>query len=66
MDLVESGETMHAAGLKEAGTVLHSEALLISNPMSKHKQLIKTLKTRIEGAIAAESKLFFCHFSDNR
>ncbi|ORY47803.1 ATP phosphoribosyltransferase [Rhizoclosmatium globosum] len=55
VDLVESGETMHAAKLHAIETILTTEAVLICNP-NKHKTnpLIEKIKRRIEGVIVAQ------------
>ncbi|KAJ3112899.1 ATP phosphoribosyltransferase (ATP-PRTase) (ATP-PRT) [Phlyctochytrium bullatum] len=55
VDLVESGETMHAAKLHDIETILSSEAVLICNP-KKHltNPLVERVKRRIEGVIVAQ------------
>ncbi|CAI7355398.1 BAD_collapsed_G0029200.mRNA.1.CDS.1 [Saccharomyces cerevisiae] len=55
VDLVESGETMRAAGLVDIATVLSTSAYLIEskNPKSD-KSLIATIKSRIEGVMTAQ------------
>lgn len=37
VDLVETGETMRAAGLEVVSSVMDTEAVLIGNPKSEHK-----------------------------
>ncbi|KAJ3573989.1 hypothetical protein NP233_g2060 [Leucocoprinus birnbaumii] len=57
VDLVESGETMRAAGLHAIATVIKTEAVLIktNKPQSPdHEALIKVITKRIAGVIAAE------------
>ncbi|KXN88304.1 ATP phosphoribosyltransferase [Leucoagaricus sp. SymC.cos] len=57
VDLVESGETMRAAGLHAIGTVVDTQAVLIrSNKPKKpgHDELIQVIKKRLAGVIAAE------------
>lgn len=54
VDLVETGTTMKAAGLEIVGTVLETESVLITNPNSKHKDIVELLKHRIEGYITAK------------
>jgi ATP phosphoribosyltransferase len=49
VDLVETGTTMRAAGLEVVGEVIATEAILISNPHSEHKDILKLIKRRIEG-----------------
>jgi ATP phosphoribosyltransferase len=63
VDLVESGETMHAAKLHAVGTILKSEAVLICNP-KKHKTnpLIETVKRRLEGLIVAQ-RYVLCNYN---
>jgi len=53
VDLVETGTTMKAAGLEVIADVLETEAILISNPHSEHKDTLKLIKRRIEGYITA-------------
>lgn len=53
VDLVETGTTMKAAGLEIIAEVLQTEAILIANPHSKHKESIALIKRRIEGYITA-------------
>jgi len=68
IDLVESGETMRAAGLEAIGTVLDSTAVLIK---SKHLQqtgtqverdLIEMIAKRIRGVIAAQ-RYVLCQYN---
>jgi len=51
VDLVETGTTMKAAGLTMFETLMQTEAVLISNPHSKHPDLTKRLIERIQGYI---------------
>jgi len=53
VDLVETGTTMRAAGLEVVAEVLGTQAILISNPNSTHKDLVELIKKRIEGFITA-------------
>ncbi|KAF5340654.1 hypothetical protein D9611_007518 [Ephemerocybe angulata] len=56
VDLVESGETMRAAGLHAIQTVLTTEAVLIRSSAPKHPHLtpiINLITKRIAGVIAA-------------
>ncbi|EDO18674.1 hypothetical protein Kpol_1055p29 [Vanderwaltozyma polyspora DSM 70294] len=59
VDLVESGETMRAAGLTDIATVLETSATLIEskNPKSD-TQLIETIKSRIEGVMTAQEYVY--------
>jgi len=57
VDLVESGDTMRAAGLCAIATLLESEAVLIRSTTPKHPHLspiIDRITKRIAGVIAAE------------
>jgi ATP phosphoribosyltransferase len=51
VDLVETGTTMRAAGLTMLQTIMETEAVLITNPQGKHKELTETLIARIQGYI---------------
>ncbi|KAF9452961.1 HisG-domain-containing protein [Macrolepiota fuliginosa MF-IS2] len=66
VDLVESGETMRAAGLHAIDTVLDTEAVLIrSTKRSHHDDLITLVTKRIAGVIAA-GKYVVCQFNIHR
>jgi len=54
VDLVETGTTMRAAGLEIVHSILETEAILISNPKSEHKDILSMLKRRISGYITAQ------------
>eukprot|EP00581_Thalassiosira_minuscula_P010266 CAMPEP_0183709964 /NCGR_PEP_ID=MMETSP0737-20130205/5878_1 /TAXON_ID=385413 /ORGANISM="Thalassiosira miniscula, Strain CCMP1093" /LENGTH=291 /DNA_ID=CAMNT_0025938185 /DNA_START=153 /DNA_END=1028 /DNA_ORIENTATION=+ len=54
VDLVETGTTMKAAGLEIVATVLETESILITNPNTKHKDIVDLLKHRIEGYITSK------------
>ena len=56
VDLVESGETMRAAGLKAIATVMTSQAVLIGppKPHSDQEVLIGRITARIRGVISAK------------
>ncbi|KAI9663559.1 MAG: hypothetical protein M1831_002568 [Alyxoria varia] len=59
VDLVESGETMRAAGLHAISTVLESTAVFISSKRAPQypalaKQLTPLIKSRIEGLVTAK------------
>jgi ATP phosphoribosyltransferase len=53
VDLVETGTTMRAAGLEVVHDVLDTQATLIANPKTSHKELITKLQRRIEGYITS-------------
>lgn len=63
VDLVESGETMRAAGLIDIATILDTSAYLIEskNPKSD-PELIATIKSRIEGVMTAQ-KYVCCNYN---
>lgn len=54
VDLVETGTTMRAAGLEEVAVVMRSEAVLISNPHTKHPELVNLIRRRINGYMVAQ------------
>jgi len=54
VDLVETGTTMRAAGLEIVGSVLKTEAVVVSNLHSNHQKTIETLKKRIQGYLLAK------------
>ena len=64
-DLVESGDTMKAAGLKELHTIHSSEFQLISNPLLPNKDLLELLISRIQGVIDAK-KYVYCTYNVSR
>jgi len=68
VDLVESGETMRAAGLRPIATLLRSEAVLIRSTMPKHAHLtplIDKITARIAGVIAARQYVV-CQYNVRR
>ncbi|CUS23259.1 LAQU0S09e00760g1_1 [Lachancea quebecensis] len=63
VDLVESGETMRAAGLKDIATVLETSAHLIESKNPKgDTELLQTIKSRIEGVMTAQ-KYVSCNYN---
>ncbi|KAJ1979909.1 ATP phosphoribosyltransferase (ATP-PRTase) (ATP-PRT) [Dimargaris verticillata] len=58
VDLVESGDTMRAAGLQAIGTVLESQAVLIANSRTKFSDLVAMIQARIEGVIASRKYVY--------
>ncbi|POY71693.1 putative ATP phosphoribosyltransferase [Rhodotorula taiwanensis] len=64
VDLVESGETMRAAGLHAIETVLASQAVLIrsNKPANEHDGLIERITSRIAGVVAA-GKYVLCNYN---
>ncbi|KAF8635844.1 hypothetical protein AX15_000037 [Amanita polypyramis BW_CC] len=68
VDLVESGETMRAAGLHAIATLMQTEAVLIKSAAPKHphlKHLIDLITKRIAGVIAA-NKYIICQYNVSR
>ncbi|KDQ49912.1 hypothetical protein JAAARDRAFT_613222 [Jaapia argillacea MUCL 33604] len=65
VDLVESGDTMRAAGLHAIATILQSEAVLIKSNTPKHpalSPLVQLITSRIAGVIAA-NKYVICEYN---
>jgi len=52
VDLVESGETMKAAGLKAVDTVVESTAVLIKSKKTSNDKLVDLIAARIKGVIS--------------
>ncbi|TFK27638.1 ATP phosphoribosyltransferase [Coprinopsis marcescibilis] len=68
IDLVESGDTMRAAGLHAISTVLETEAVLIKSTKPKNPQfdpIIEMITKRIAGVIAA-SKYVYIQYNVER
>ncbi|KAI0698100.1 ATP phosphoribosyltransferase [Cytidiella melzeri] len=68
VDLVESGDTMRAAGLHAIATVLETEAVLIKSTNQKHptlEPLIRLITSRIAGVIAA-NRYVICQYNIRR
>ncbi|KAI9918199.1 hypothetical protein PsorP6_012707 [Peronosclerospora sorghi] len=53
VDLVETGTTMKAAGLELVATIMTTQAVLIANPGSRHKDVLQTVTERIRGYLTA-------------
>ncbi|KIW72304.1 ATP phosphoribosyltransferase [Phialophora macrospora] len=62
VDLVESGETMRAAGLKAIETVIASTAVLIKSKSVSNEQLVNKIAARIRGVITAQ-KYILCQYN---
>ncbi|KAJ9604970.1 ATP phosphoribosyltransferase (ATP-PRTase) (ATP-PRT) [Cladophialophora chaetospira] len=62
VDLVESGETMRAAGLKAIETVVTSTAVLIKSKSVSNEQLVTKIAARIRGVITAQ-KYILCQYN---
>jgi ATP phosphoribosyltransferase len=52
VDLVESGETMRAAGLKAISTVVSSSAIMIKSKHPSDPKLVDLITARIKGVIS--------------
>lgn len=65
VDLVESGETMRAAGLKPIETVLSTSAHLIGSVNPTYQEVADQLVARITGVLAA-SKYVLCNYNAPR
>ncbi|KAI6928569.1 hypothetical protein KC340_g14344 [Hortaea werneckii] len=65
VDLVESGETMRAAGLKAIATVVESTAVLISSKHPSDPKLVNIITNRIKGVITAQ-KYVLCVYNIER
>jgi ATP phosphoribosyltransferase len=62
VDLVESGETMKAAGLKAIATVVESTAVLIKSRKPSHPNLVDLIAARVRGVITAQ-KYILCQYN---
>ncbi|CAK7209654.1 ATP phosphoribosyltransferase (ATP-PRTase) (ATP-PRT) [Sporothrix bragantina] len=62
VDLVESGETMRAAGLKAIDTVVDSSAILIKSKAPTNPELVELIASRISGVITAQ-KFVLCQYN---
>lgn len=65
VDLVESGETMRAAGLIDIDTVLSTSAYLIGSKTPSEPELAKKIQNRIEGVLTAQ-KFVLCTYNAPR
>ncbi|KAI6372424.1 hypothetical protein MCOR25_003745 [Pyricularia grisea] len=65
VDLVESGETMRAAGLKAIDTVVDSSAILIKSKSPSNPELVELIASRIRGVITAQ-KYILCQYNIER
>ncbi|CAG8563466.1 5026_t:CDS:2 [Paraglomus occultum] len=54
VDLVESGETMRAAGLHAISTILSTQAILIGNKHPSNPELVTKISSRILGVVASQ------------
>lgn len=65
VDLVESGETMRAAGLCAIDTVVESTAVLIKSKKTTNQKLVSLITARIRGVIQAQ-KYVLCTYNISR
>lgn len=65
VDLVESGETMRAAGLIDIDTILNTSAYLIKSKNPSHPELVETVASRISGVLVAQ-KYVMCNYNASR
>ncbi|KAH9437703.1 hypothetical protein MCOR02_001355 [Pyricularia oryzae] len=65
VDLVESGETMRAAGLKAIDTVVESSAILIKSKSPSNPELVELIASRIRGVITAQ-RYILCQYNIER
>mmetsp|Transcript_15645 Transcript_15645/g.28068 ORF Transcript_15645/g.28068 Transcript_15645/m.28068 type:complete len:316 (-) Transcript_15645:308-1255(-) len=56
VDLVETGTTMRAAGLEVVENIMQSQTVLVSNPNTKHPEMVSKLFKRIQGYIVAKNQ----------
>ncbi|RLV93559.1 ATP phosphoribosyltransferase [Spathaspora sp. JA1] len=62
VDLVESGETMKAAGLKPIETILETSAHLISSKKPRFPEIVEKIHQRFEGVMTAQ-KYILCNYN---
>lgn len=65
LSLLESGDTMRAAGLHDIHTIMTSQAVLIINKKSKHRDLCDKIASRIRGVITA-GRYVLCTYNIER
>ncbi|KAI9899528.1 hypothetical protein N3K66_005989 [Trichothecium roseum] len=65
VDLVESGATMRAAGLKAIDTVVDSTAVLIRSRSPSNPEMVELIASRIRGVITAQ-KYVLCQYNIER
>jgi len=61
VDLVETGETMRAAGLEIADKIMDSQMVMISCPGSKQGKMIEYLRKRVVGYQTATRYVYFVY-----
>ncbi|KAI8048045.1 uncharacterized protein B0P05DRAFT_592392 [Gilbertella persicaria] len=65
VDLVETGESMRAAGLHDIYTLMETQSVLIANKKTHHQDLIEKIASRIRGVITA-NKYVLCTYNVER
>ncbi|KAG5929266.1 hypothetical protein E4U42_006463 [Claviceps africana] len=65
VDLVESGETMRAAGLKAIDTVIESTAVLVKSKSTSKAEMVELIASRIRGVITAQRHVL-CQYNIER
>ncbi|KAI9222210.1 HisG-domain-containing protein [Blastocladiella britannica] len=65
VDLVESGETMRAAGLTRIHTLVSSQAVLVANKRRLHPDLAARITARLRGVVIAQ-KYVYCSYNVQR
>lgn len=65
LTVLESGETMRAAGLKAIATVVESSAILIRSKHPSDPKLVEIIASRIRGVITAQ-KYVLCKYNVER
>ncbi|KAI9481266.1 MAG: ATP phosphoribosyltransferase [Benjaminiella poitrasii] len=65
VDLVETGESMRAAGLHDIYDIMKTQSVLIANKKTKHTELIEKIASRMRGVIAA-NKYVLCTYNIER
>jgi len=61
VDLVETGTTMKAAGLRIVDTIINTEAYLIASKTSRHPEMVEIIKKRITGYMTATSYMMISY-----
>jgi ATP phosphoribosyltransferase len=62
---IESGDTMRAAGLHDIHTIMESQAVLITNKKTTHRELCDKIASRIRGVITA-GRYVLCTYNIER
>lgn len=63
--MIESGETMKAAGLKPIDTVIETTAILIKSRKPSNPELVELIAARIRGVITAQ-RYVLCQYNVER